>query len=295
MRRYVCGLAMAMLGGCAFAIDERVVFQPQEKTGSWGDQPNDGIAGERYFADAAGYPFEDHGLAARVRHEVVSGIQTSLVTLAEPPDEPRPLITHCFGNGSDRWFSGLNYGRKLVPYGDVLLFDYPGYNGADGEPTAAAFDAQADALSAHVTATYADRPRVYWGHSLGGFVCAELAARDPGGAALILETTAPDVRSVGASWLPWFAKPFIRLKYADSLLAYDTPGTAAASGLPILVIGAGRDDVLDVTLARDLARRLDEAGADSTYVELAEADHFDTEDQPGFDPAVRGFLEGALR
>lgn len=181
-----------------------------------------------------------------------------------------------------------------MPYGDVLLFDYPGYNGTPGEPTAAAFDAQADILSAHVRRAFEDRQRIYWGHSLGGFVCAELARRDEGTAALILETTAPNVRAVGRSWTPWFIKPFVRLDYAEGLLTYDTPKAAATGDAPVLVIGAGKDDVLRVELSRELAARLKDAGADTTYVELPGADHFNTENQPGFDPAVRAFLAGAV-
>ena len=288
MRAWIGTLAAFAASGCAIAIDEAVVFRPQERASSWGDEPNDGIAGERHFADPDGYP-ADHGLVADVRHERVGDLRTSLVTLPDGAAD-RPLIVHCFGNGSDRWRSGLKYGRKLVPYGDVLLFDYPGYNGAPGAPTPAAFEAQADAVAAHARTAYPERARIYWGHSLGGFVCAEVASRDPGAAGLVLETTAPDVGAVTKAWVPWYAKPVLRPKIARSLLAYDTPRTAAATGVPVLVIGAGADEVLPVALSRELAARLEAADADATYAELAEAGHFDTQDHDGFDAAVRGFL-----
>ena len=293
VRRMIALAGAFALAGCSIAVDEGDVFRPRAKVESWDEAPHDGIAGERYFADAAGYPISDHGLAASVRHETVGGLQLSLVSLAEPPAATPPLIVHCFGNASDRWFAGLKYGRKLVPYGDVLLFDYPGYNGAPGAPTADAFATQTDDLSAYLQAEHGSRDRIYWGHSLGGFVCAELAARDGGAAGLVLETTAPDVRSAAASWIPRVAKPFVRLRIADSLLAYDTPRTAAATGLPILVIGAARDEVLKVELARALAERLEAAGAEPTYVEFAEAGHFDVGSQPGFDAAIRSFLADA--
>ena len=286
------GSALAVTA-CSIDVGEADIFRPRPKTASWDEEPHDGIAGERYFADAGGYPFPDHGLAAAVRHETVGGLQLSVVSRAEPTSLVPPLIVHCFGNASDRWFTGLKYGRKLVPYGDVLLFDYPGYNGAPGVPTAEAFAAQADELSSHLRAEHASRRRIYWGHSLGGFVCAELAARDAGAAALILETTAPDVRSAAASWIPWYAKPFVRLRFAEGLAAYDTPRTAAATGLPILVIGAARDEVLRVELSRMLAGRLEEAGADPAYAEFPEAGHFDVGSQPGFDETIRGFLSDA--
>ena len=294
MKALAC-LGTVLLAGCALTVDERLVFHPQEREPSWGDQWNPGIAGERHFADAVGYPFADHGLVAQVQHEVAGGIQTSLVTLADrdPSAAPRPLIVNCFGNASDRWRTGLKYGRKLVPYGDVLMYDYPGYNGAPGEPTGPALEAQADTLVAHVREAHAGRDRIYWGHSLGGFVCAELAARDPDARALILETTAPDVASVMDVWLPWYAKPFVRPRIADSLTRYDTPRTAASTGLPVLVIGAANDDVLPVSLHRALHERLTAAGADVTYTEFADADHFDVGDQPGFDAAIMGFLSAA--
>ena len=293
MRRTATMLAV-LAAACTVEVDERDVFAPQAKVPSWGDQPNDGIAGERYLADPTDYPFAEHGLRAHVRHAVTDGVQTSLVSLAQSDAAGRPLIVHCFGNGSDRWRTGLKYGHKVLPYGDVLLFDYPGYNGAAGEPTPAAFERQADVLAAHVQGAYRDRPRAYWGHSLGGFVCAEVAARDAEAAALILETTAPDVRAAADAWVPWYARPFVRLRIADSLMAYDTPRTAAGVDAPVLVIGAGRDDVLPVRLSRQLRDRLEALGADVTYRELPEAGHFDTSAQEGFDPAVRAFLSGAL-
>ena len=58
-----------------------------------------------------------------------------------------------------------------------------------------------------------------------------------------------------------------------------------------MVIGAGRDEVLPVSLSRELADRLGEAGADVTYARLAEAGHFDTQDHDGFDEAVRAYLD----
>ena len=131
-----------------------------------------------------------------------------------------------------------------------------------------------------------DRPLVLWGHSLGGFVCAQMAARSRGVDAVILETTAPNVRAVAREWAPLGLGRIVPIQ--SELKRFDTPEALQDFGGPVLIIGGGRDRVLPVTLSRELAESLPGA----TYLELPEATHYSA----GFDPetraAVRAMLDG---
>lgn len=206
----------------------------------------------------------------------------------------RPLIVHCAGNSGDRYNSGLGYASKALPWGDVLVFDYPGYGDSSGSPSAAALEASSGALLADISARTADRDLVLWGHSLGGFICARLAEQAEGVDALILETTARNAAEVAAAWKPWWAGPFIRIDVAQSLASYDSAAAAKTFGGPVLVLGARRDDTLPVRLSRSLASAAEALGADVTYVEFAEAGHRTVPDAADFAATVNAFLQPIL-
>lgn len=107
-----------------------------------------------------------------------------------------PLILFCGGNMFRRSAAAGKVAAKLEPFGDVLMFDYPGYGDTTGEADYAAFMAAgtvvADAARARADAE--GRPLIAWGHSLGGPVCAQAAKRIRADA-LVLETTTPSARA----------------------------------------------------------------------------------------------------
>jgi pimeloyl-ACP methyl ester carboxylesterase len=212
------------------------------------------------------------------------------VTSEAAPVGARPLIVHCAGNAGDRYNSALGYSGKALPWGDVLVFDYPGYGDSTGSPSAAALEAASGALLADIDARIGDRDLVFWGHSLGGFICARLAERAEGADALILETTARNAAEVAAAWKPWWAGAFVRITVADSLAGYDSAAAAKAFGGPVLVLGGRKDTTLPVKLARSLAAAADALGADVRYVEFAEAGHRTVPDAPDFTATIDAFL-----
>lgn len=82
----------------------------------------------------------------------------------------------------------------------------------------------------------AGRPVVVHGVSLGSFIAAQ---RDVDG--VVLEATAPDVRSWGTRPIPWYAKPFVRLKIAPALLAESNAAVVRRYAGPLLLLtGRGR-------------------------------------------------------
>ncbi|MEM7728897.1 MAG: alpha/beta fold hydrolase [Pseudomonadota bacterium] len=246
-------------------IDDSVVFMPVQRP----DRDVLSIRGQEALSD--------------VRHDRIAfgGLDIALTTVG--PSEG-PLIVSCFGNASDRYEQGADYAAKILPFGQVLLWDYPGYGDSGGKPGADALERVVGDFVPWIEAQAGSRPIVYWGHSLGGFVCANLAARTRKVAAVVLETTAPSVGAVARTWTP-SGLP-LRVTYDAALSRFDIPDALAGVDAPVLILGAGRDRVLPVSLSRELADALPRA----TYLELPEATHFSA----GFDPRAQAAVAALL-
>ena len=261
-----CLAVLLAASGCKMVISENDVFRPQRVT-----QDRGPLAMER----------ED-----TLRREFAADVSHSLETFGGQPiavteitrGGKDPMLVSCSGNASDRVNSGANYAAKLLPYGDVILFDLPGYGDSPGRPTVDAISGMAPDFVAWVDAKAGERPLIFWGHSLGGFVCAELASQSSAVDAIILETTARNVREVAKAWKPWWAP--LRLRPEESLEAFDTAEALSGFPGPVLVIGAGRDSVLPVELHRSLAESI--PAPLTRYIELPDATHYSA----GFDPGT---------
>ena len=213
------------------------------------------------------------------------------VDLSSDTPQVRPLVVHCAGNAGDRYNSGGDYADKALPFADVLVFDYPGYGDTPGPASAATFEAASRVLSDFVVSQTQNRKLVLWGHSLGGFVCSRLAQTIPSADGLILETTAPNAAAVAKAWTPIYARPFIRAQVAPSLAGYDVVGSAAQLKGPVLVLGATKDEVLPVTLARQIADSLKSRNANVTYYEFAQAKHMNVPAQAEFNGVIATFFK----
>ncbi len=271
------------LAACSMTIDESTVFAPRERESR-----------AQTAEELANWP-ADHVLAAapdaRIEHGFIGGGDVRVAfTLAARDGAARPLIVHCGGNAADRYNSGSAYIRKALAFGDVLIFDYPGYGDSPGVPTGESMQAMAARVSAFATERAGARGLVFWGHSLGGFVCAQMAGATPAADGVVLETTARSASEVADAWTPWYAAPFVRIDVAQSLASYDVAQALAGFDGAVLVLGARRDDTLPVSLSRSLNDALRQAGAQVTYVEFADAAHFDVPQQPDFAPTLSAFF-----
>lgn len=283
MKRLMCLAAIAALAGCNMRIDEQAVFRPQAH-----------LAPAQTVEDLSRWPeaelradFAD----VQVRHGFISEGQTrTAYTLVTREGANRPLIVHCGGNAADRYNSGIGYASKALPYGDVLLFDYPGYGDSPGASNAASMTDTAQRVSAFAAELAGNRPFVFWGHSLGGFVCSQSAGAMPSADGVVLEATARRVTEVADAWMPWYASPFVNITIADSLASYDSAHALTDFTGPVLVLGARRDSQLPVRLSRSLAAALEAEGAAVTYLEFANAGHGDISRQPEFGPAVSAYF-----
>ena len=269
-------VTLVSLVGCTLRIGETDVFRPPSL------EAREDIALRKESELVAEF-------GATVSHETreFGGIPIALTRAAPQGLAPdAPLLVSCSGNASDRYSTGTTYAAKLLPFGEAVLFDYPGYGDSGGEATVADIEAMADDFIAWVEAEAGERPLVFWGHSLGGFVCSDLAKRSQSVDMVVLETTARNVSEVAKAWKPWWAP--VRLRTDEDLARFDTADALADFMGPVVVIGAKHDEVLPVELHRSLARALPSPFA--SYIEIADANHFSA----GFSPKAVAKIEASL-
>lgn len=299
-------LCAAFLSGCV-TVDESFVFQP----GQFGDPDDPRLTTLKYESvfmtptDTTINVWADgqkakHIIKSRdfvktdLTHDVLNyGTEQLAITHVERAGAARPLVVHCGGNASDRYESGTLYAQKMISFADVLIFDYPGYGDSTGKADANSLRAANEALADYINADLATRrPLILWGHSLGGFVCADLAGRLNTVDGIILETTATNAEDVTKAVIPWYLKLFIRARVSKSLSDYDMVDTLGTATEPILILGAAKDKTLPVELSRKLSERLIAAARDVTYVEFPDANHLSVPTQPNFLRTVKNFAQG---
>ncbi len=199
---------------------------------------------------------------------------------------PRPLILFCGGNMFRRSSAGGSAAAKLTPFGDVLMFDYPGYGETGGEADFANFSA-AGAVMAATARAQADaegRPLIAWGHSLGGIVCTDAAVKARADV-LVLETTTPGARAA-VDQQAGLMRPFVRVNMAPALASIDVPAALEGFGGKIVVLEAGRDETLAPALSRRLTRELEARGLRIERLVFPNAGHNDVGRQPDFQSRV---------
>ncbi|MDY6923622.1 MAG: alpha/beta fold hydrolase [Pseudomonadota bacterium] len=203
---------------------------------------------------------------------------------------PRPLILFCGGNLFRRSSAGGSAAAKLAPFGDVLMFDYPGYGETGGEADFAHF-AAAGAVMAATARAQADaegRPLIAWGHSLGGIVCTDAAVKARADY-LVLETTTPGARAA-INQQAGLMRPFVRITLAPALASIDVPAALEGFDGKVVVLEAGRDETLAPALSRTLARELEQRGVRVERLVFPEAGHNDVGRQPDFQARVAAAL-----
>lgn len=311
MKRAAAALAAmtlaAGLGGCMEVnIDQGSVFAPVAFDAAATQESGDVLRGEKAFADADAWSREwadrvERGLlttpapgfaATSVTHgrlDLEGGPAVAWTRLSRE-GEGRPLIVRCGGNASTRQNNAFVYGVAALQHGDVLLFDYPGSGETGGEATPARFEALSGVLPQWVRSEAQGRTLVLWGHSLGGFVCADLARLLPETRAVIFEATARNPQEVAKAWTPWFAGPFVKINIDPGLASYDNAKALEGFAGPVLVLGGTKDKTLPVRLARDLHAALEADGRDVTYVEFPDGVHSDFPGQANFPQVIADFF-----
>jgi len=282
---YVSAMSVFLLAGCiSWSVDESWFFKPvsrSQKATTVADLKLD--AEERLtrrgpFSVDFGriFPNFPDRIPARISHDFIDlgGERIAITRVAGfNGADDEPLIVHCGGETGDRRSHGTVYAGKILPWGEALLMDYPGYGDSGGQPTISAMLQFQTSVAAYIDGLANSRTLILWGHSLGGPVCASIASQSRQVDAVILETTAPNFSEVMDARKPWFTPPTLQLELTEGLKSYDVATALAEFSGPILVLGAGRDEVFPVALARCVAARLQQQGLAVTYLEYAAADH----------------------
>jgi fermentation-respiration switch protein FrsA (DUF1100 family) len=175
--------------------------------------------------------------------------------LAEPVrDPPRAVVLYTHGNGGN-----VTTRRHVIDLfrdrmgATVLVFDYRGYGRSGGRPTEGGVleDARAARRWLAGRAGVREGDVVLAGHSLGGGVAVDLAARD-GARGLVLEgtfTNLPDVAASHVPLLPVRAVMSARLDSVAKIRAYHGP---------LLQVHGDADRIVPYDLGRQLFRAANE-------------------------------------
>ena len=201
-----------------------------------------------------------------------------------------PIILFCGGNMFRRTVSGADRAADLAPFGDVVMFDYPGYGETPGEATLANFRQAGSAVAAWVARTAGTEGRqvVAWGHSLGGPVCAE-TTRMIDVDILVIEASTPTARAVVNDTLG-LLRPFVRVNIDPGLDSFDVVQTLSGYRGRVLVLDAGRDETLPPRLSRQMAEDLVERGVAAERLVFPDADHNNIRLQPDFQSRLSSAL-----
>src|SRR5688572_18109388 len=150
-----------------------------------------------------------------------------------------------------------DYGRAVAREmsslaANVVFFDYRGYGRSTGVPTINGLKRDALAIFDDWAARATGRPIVLHGFSLGSFMAAYVAEKRPV-AGLILESSAPDVATWARNQIPFYAKPFVRLRIAPALLEESNAERLRSYAGPLLLITGQADPVTPPRFANELA------------------------------------------
>ncbi|MFN3495828.1 MAG: alpha/beta hydrolase [Hydrogenophaga sp.] len=240
MKRVIVTLlaAAALMAGCS-TLDERQrqwIFQPSDRSWYGGTMAAEGMPDVwiDYTSQLTGEPVRLHGLWAE--HD----------NFHKRPDAPVLLYLH--GARFNVVGSAFRV-RRMEELGfSVLSIDYRGFGKSTAQlPSESLAAEDAQAAWDWLARTYPDRPRYIFGHSLGGAIAIELAARVNDEAGTMVEgtfTSIPDVvRTFKWGWLP--LSPFITQRFEAVRRVKDV-------GSPLLVVHGSNDRLIKPELGQRL-------------------------------------------
>ena len=230
--------AVALMAGCS-TLDERQrqwIFQPSDRSWYGGTMAAEGMPDVwiDYTSKLTGEPVKLHGLWAE--HE----------NFRRRPDAPVLLYLH--GARFNVVGSAFRV-RRMEELGfSVLSIDYRGFGKSTAQLPSESFAAEdAQAAWEWLARKYPDRQRYIFGHSLGGAIAIELAARVNDEAGTMVEgtfTSIPDVvRTFKWGWLP--LSPFITQRFEAVRRVKDV-------GSPLLVVHGSNDRLIKPELGQRL-------------------------------------------
>jgi pimeloyl-ACP methyl ester carboxylesterase len=193
----------------------------------------------------------------------------------------RPDAIVYFGGNAERIESSRQDFAAWWPGHSVYLVAYRGYGASEGSPREKDLFADALAVFDHVRAHHPGAIAVV-GRSLGSGVASYVASRRPVDR-LILVTPFDSLARVASTHYPWLPVRWLVRE------RYESARYLAAYQRPILVVRAGRDDVIPAARTEALVAAL--PGSPQVLV-LADADHNSIGDLPAYAEALTAFVTG---
>ncbi|HVK10938.1 MAG TPA: alpha/beta fold hydrolase [Gemmataceae bacterium] len=207
-------------------LENQLVFHPTTAAQNWEPAPSTAIR-DVTFASPAGVPVHGWWL---------------------PRAAEAPVLVVFHGNGGNL----SHRGRTMLDASDrlgvsVLIFDYPGYGKTPGKPNEAACYDTAEGAVRWLRDEKGVPPErcIFYGESLGGGVAAEMAARYPCRALVLVKsfTSLPAAAKYHYPWLPvgWLMSN-----------RFDTAAKLGRLTCPVAVLGATADRVVPFRQSQDL-------------------------------------------
>lgn len=187
-------------------------------------------------------------------------------------------IVYFGGNGESVQANRDDFARWF-PRRTVYLLAYRGYGASDGAPSGDALLDDALAFFDDVQARHPGQPVSAIGRSLGSGIAAHVAARRPVDR-LVLVTPFDSLARVAQAHYPWLpVRWLMRERYpaGDELRGYPRP---------VLVVRAGRDEVIPAANTDALLHALPRAGV----VSIEAAGHNDVHAFPAYGEALVAFV-----
>ena len=189
-------------------------------------------------------------LARRVEYRADDGVDLFAYIVGDC-SPGRPLVVAFHGNADlARWF--VPWASHVAREADacVMIPEYRGYDGAGGVPSYEGSRNDARAALQYVRQSLRPAPQhtVYFGHSLGTAIAAELAAVDPP-SALVLQSPFSSARAMSRRlFVPWLTAFWGLI----SRVHFDTIARVGALDVPVWVTHGDRDAVIPVGMGREV-------------------------------------------
>lgn len=168
-----------------------------------------------------------------------------------------------FGGNAERIEDRRDDFAKWFPQSSTYLVPYRGYGASEGSPTEADILEDALAVFDQVQARQPNAHIVVIGRSLGSAVASYVASKRPV-SRLVLVTPFDSMANVAQSHYPWLP---VRWLLQDR---YDQASYLAKYDGPLLIVRAGRDDVVPAASTNQLIASLK---GRPQILDLPEADH----------------------
>jgi len=228
------------------------------------------------------------------RIEITADDGTVLVGRLLKHPQARATLVYFGGNTEYVDFSGKTL-QKLAGFRlNVLMVDYRGYGASAGSPSINTFftDGRSVLRYAQTRPDLQGLPLIVYGFSLGGYAAAYAASHEPC-SALVLEATGTNVKDWTSLMLPWYYKPFVRIRIDEKLKAIDNTAGIKKFHNPLLVMGGKADSQAPAAMSQKLFYI--SPSANKRLHLFAVGRHGSIKEEADFPKVFSDFLENNLR